>query len=361
VIAHDFMETYGGAERVTEEMAKAFPDAPVVAILGRREVARRMGVDGRFSTLLPARSRLLAHYRLLAPFYGPLADRASLPEADVLLSSSYAFSHRMRTRNGAPRVCYCHSALRFAWSMTDSYRRLWARGRLANAAFGLLAAGLRRSDRRAALRVERYLTQSPFTATQIQHFYGRSARVIGAPVDCDRFRPSGSAPGDYFLFSGRLIEPYKRIGVTVQAFRRLGWRLVVAGGGPALEELRREAPANVEFVGHVEDGTLVELMQGCRAAVFPSLDDFGLLPLEVMACGRPVLAYAGGGSLYTSLPGVTGELFPEQTVDSLEEALRSFEPERYDGARIREHALQWDSPRFRERLVREVCDVAQPA
>jgi glycosyltransferase involved in cell wall biosynthesis len=358
VIAHDFMETYGGAERVTEEMARAFPEAPVVAILGRRAVAARMGVEHRFRSLLPARTRLLERYRLLAPLYGEVADRARLPDADVMLSSSYAFAHRMRTGNDAPRVCYCHSPLRFAWSMTGSYRRLWAGGRLAGPAFELLAAGLRRSDRRAARQVARYLTQSPFTAAQIERFYGLPAAVIGAPVDCGRFRPSGTPPEDFFLFCGRLIEPYKRVGVAIEAFRRLGWRLVVAGDGPALEGLRRTAPPNVEFVGHVEDGTLVELMQRCRAAVFPSRDDFGLIPLEVMACGRPVLAHAGGGSMHTSVPGVTGELFEDQTVNSLEAALRAFEPEAYDPRRIREHALNWDSGRFRDRLVREVVEVA---
>lgn len=358
VIAHDFMETYGGAERVTEEMAKAFPDAPVVAILGRPEVAARMRVDGRFRSLLPARSRVLRHYRLLAPVYGPLVDRFRLPEADVMLSSSYAFAHRIRTRNDAPRVCYCHSPLRFAWSMSDSYRRAWAAGRVAGLAFEVVAFGLRRSDRRAAGRVARYLTQSPFTADQIQRFYNRPADVIGAPVDCDRFRPSGAPPANFFLFCGRLIEPYKRAGMVIETFRRFGARLVVAGDGPALAQLRRIAPPNVEFVGSVRDGELVELMQSCRAAVFPSRDDFGLIPIEVMACGRPVLAYAGGGSMHTSAPGVTGELFEEQTVESLEAALRQFEPEAYDPARIRQHALQWDSPRFRDRLVRAVAEVA---
>lgn len=359
VIAHDFMETYGGAERVTEEMANAFPGAPVVAILGRAAVARRMGVEDRFRSLLPARSRVLERYRLFASAYGPLADHVRLPEADVMLSSSYAFAHRFRTRNDAPRVCYCHSPLRFAWSMTEPYRERWARGVLSGVGFDLLAASLRRGDLRAAQKVDRYLTQSPFTVEQIRRFYGRHAEVVGAPVDCERFRPSAAPPEDFFLFCGRLIEPYKRVGLTLEVFRRLGLRLVVAGEGPALPQLLRDAPPNVEFVGHVEDDQLIDLMQRCTAAVFPSRDDFGLIPIEVMACGRPVLAYRGGGALYTSVPGLTGEFFEEQTVESLEAALRSFRPELYDPARIREHAMQWDSRRFRERLVGEVRAAAR--
>src|SRR5947209_9515005 len=135
VITHDFMETYGGAERVTAEMARAFPDAPVVAILGRRAVARRMGIDDRFRTLMPEHDPLLRHYRWLAPGFPLLVDHVKLPEAHVVLSSSYAFAHRLRTRGDAPRVCYCHGPVRFAWSMTDSYQRKWAPGQIRGEAF----------------------------------------------------------------------------------------------------------------------------------------------------------------------------------------------------------------------------------
>lgn len=353
VITHDFMETYGGAERVTQEMALAFPEAPVVAMLGRPAVAERMGVASRFQSVLPARPRLLRRYRVLAPAFPVIADRVRLPEADVVLSSSYAYAHRFRTPGGAPRVCYCHSPLRFAWSMTEGYRDEWAGEGAAGRAFELFAAAMRHSDRRSAQGVREYLTQSPFTAEQIERFYGRDARVIGAPVDCDLFRPDGD-PGDYFLLCGRLIEPYKKVTVAIEAFRRLGRRLVIAGDGPALESLRAAAPPNVEFTGHLGDDDLVPLMQRCLAAIFPSRDDFGLIPVEVMACGRPVIAYGAGGALHTVAPGRTGELFGEQTPDALERAVAEFDPSAYDPGAVRAHAEQWDKHRFRERLVEAV-------
>lgn len=361
MIVHDFMETYGGAERVTAEMARAFPQAPVVAILGRREVAARMGVEDRYQSLLPERESLLRHYRALTPLLGAFADRRRLPAADVVLSSSYAFAHRLRSANDAPRVCYCHSPLRFAWSMTERYREQRAGNPLTRGAFDLLAAALRRSDRRSAQPIREYLTQSPFTAGQIERFYGREATVIGAPVDCELFHPVDEPPDDYYLFCGRLIEPYKQVGIAIEAFRRIGARLVVAGDGPDRERLAASAPPNVEFLGHVADDRLVPLMQHCRALVFPSRDDFGLIPVEAMACGRPVIAYAGGGSLYTSVPGLTGELFDEQSADSIEAAVRAFEPGAYDPERIRAHATQWDSSRFRERLVERVAAAAGTA
>lgn len=348
------METYGGAERVTAEMARAFPRAEVVAILGRREVAARMGVEERFRSILPARPSLLRHYRLLTPVLGALVDARRLPAVDVVLSSSYAFAHRLRAANDAPRVCYCHSPLRFAWSMTESYRQQRARDPLSGRAFDLLAAAMRASDRRSAQPIHEYLTQSPFTAEQIERFYGRGATVIGAPVDCDLFHPSDLPPDDFYLFCGRLIEPYKQVGIVLEAFRRLGDRLVVAGSGPDLERLASAAPPNVEFLGHLDDRELVPLMQRCKALIFPSRDDFGLIPVEVMACGRPVIAYAGGGSLYTSVPGTTGELFEEQTAEAVEAVVRAFDPAGYDPQRIRAHALQWDSAEFRARLVSAV-------
>jgi len=357
VIAHDFMETYGGAERVTAEMARAFPEAPVFGILGRCDVAARMGIAERFHSILPARPVLLRNYRLLTPVLGMLANAWRLPEADVVLSSSYAFAHRLRSANDAPRVCYCHSPLRFAWSMTEDYRDRRAHGRLSERGFDLLASAMRRSDFRSAQPIRRYLTQSPFTADQIARFYGRDADVIGAPVDCELFRPGEGAVGDYYLFCGRLIEPYKQVGIAIEAFRRLGVRLVVAGTGPDFERLAANAPPNVEFLGHVDDDRLVPLMQSCKALVFPSRDDFGLIPVEAMACGRPVIAYAGGGALYTSVPGVTGELFDEQTTDAVEQAVRGFDPDAYDPERIRAHALQWDSAEFRARLVRIVDEI----
>lgn len=358
VIAHDFMETYGGAERVTQEMALAFPDAPVVSILGRRSVAERMGVADRFRSLLPPRERLLRDYRLLAPLFPVLTEAVRLEDADVLLTSSYAFVHGFRTVNEAPQVCYCHSPLRFAWSMTGSYRRTWAPNMVSSGAFNLLTALMRQTDLRSSRRVTRYLTQSGYVAEQIERIYGRKAEIIGVPIDTELFRPNEGRHDDYYLLCGRLIEPYKRASIVVEAFRHLPHRLVVAGDGPALPQLRAAAPPNVEFVGHLHDGDLVEAMQHCAAGIFPSQDDFGLVPLEVMACGRPVLAYAGGGAAQTVVSGVSGDLFAHQTPEGIIEAIKGFDPGRYDPAALRAHASRWSRQRFRKGLVEAVRSAA---
>jgi glycosyltransferase involved in cell wall biosynthesis len=348
VFAHDFAESFGGAERIAAEIASLFPDAPFYAILGRRSVARRMGVEDRFHTLLPERERLVRNFRWLAPAYPALVRSRRLPDADVLVTSSFAFAHGLRTRNNAPQLCYLFSPLRFAWSMVDAYAKRMPGGRLAAAPFSVFAALMRAQDRRSARRVTRYVAESHHVAKQVERFYGRDAEVILPPVDCERFNPGGGPHDGYFVFCGRLVEPYKRPSLVVEAFRSLpGLRLLIAGDGPAMPQLRRDAPANVEFLGHLDDDDLVPLMQRCAAVIFPSRDDFGLVPVEVMACGRPVLAYAAGGALETVVAGETGEFFADQTVEAVREAVRRFDPDAYDPAAIRAHAELWDRHRFR--------------
>jgi glycosyltransferase involved in cell wall biosynthesis len=206
---------------------------------------------------------------------------------------------------------------------------------------------MRAGDLAASGRVGVYLTQSAFVADQVREFYGREAAIVGAPVDCGRFTPSARPAEDYFLICARLVEPYKRISLAIDAFARLPHRrLVIAGDGPELGRLRARAGANVEFRGHVRDAELVDLMQHCRATIFPSQDDFGLVPVEVMACGRPVLAYGGGGALHTVRAGVTGEHFADLRPDALAWLVDGFQPDRYDPAAIREHALRWERAAF---------------
>lgn len=361
VIAHDFAELYGGAERLIQEVATEFPRAPFYAILGRPEVAERMGVAERFHTLYPSPGVLLRHYRLAAPLYPSLVRHRRLPAADVLVTSSYAYIHGVRTANDAPQLCYCHSALRHAWSQSGAYSEELPGGVLTQRAFPAFAAMMRRADRRAARRVTRYVTQSPFTAEQLARFYGVEAQVVPPPIDTDLFHPGGEL-GDSFLFAGRLVEAYKKPSLVVKAFNELpDLKLRIAGTGPARAALEEIAGPNVTFLGHLDNEQLVAEMQSCLALVFPSIDDFGLVPVEVAACGRPTLAFAGGGALHTVAEGLSGTFFEEQSVDAIVSALRAFDPAAYDPARIREHAMAWDRHKFRAAMRSQVMDLAAGA
>ena len=359
-MVHDFLDGFAGSERILATIAGIYPEAPVWATMGYRDVARRMGVDDRFHTVLPHSDRMLEHFRLLTPLYPLIVRSRRLPAADVLLTSSYAFANGYRTVNDAPQLCYCYCPIRFAWSMTEAYGEELPGGGASAALLRLLAAAIRRMDRKRASEVTRFVAESDYVAEQIRDFYGRGSTVIRPPVDTDLFRPSpAGGHDDYYLFCGRLVEPYKRPTITVEAFRTLGKRLIVVGDGPALADLRRRAPANVEFTGHLDDDRLVPLMQRCAALVFPSKDDFGLLPVEVMACGRPVIAYGAGGALETVLPGATGEHFREQTAGAIAEAVATFDPDAYDPLAIRQHAETFGAPRFREAIRAEVLATAR--
>jgi glycosyltransferase involved in cell wall biosynthesis len=359
VIAHDFTEAYGGAERVVALVARRYPQAPVWSILGRPEVAERMGLSERINNLLPDWEPLLRHYRGLTPLYPAILRVRRLPEADVLLTFSYAFAHRFRTVNHAPQVCYCFSPLRFAWTMTEAYGGELRGGPLAAWALKALAALMRAADRRASRGVTRYVAESRYVAAQIERFYGREAEIVHPPVDTERFHPGLPGHDGYYLFCGRLVEAYKRPSLAVRAFAGLSHRLLVAGDGPALDDLRAIASPNVEFVGELGDSELVPLMQRCAAVVFPSRDDFGMIPVEVMACGRPVLAYGAGGALETVVPGATGELFAEQTVEAVRGAVLAFDPDAYDPAAIRSHAEGWGAERFRDAIARILSETVE--
>jgi glycosyltransferase involved in cell wall biosynthesis len=356
-IAHDNLYWYGGGERIIATLARELPDSPFWAIVGKRAVAERMGVADRLHFLLPENRFTLANYRRLAPLYPPLLRARKLPPCDVLVTSSFAFAHHFRTRNDAPQLCFCYSPLRFAWSMTEDYGAEFGVGRrLAEAAAG----AFRRVDRKAARRVDRYIAESRYVADQLERFYGRSCDVIYPPVDCERFHPKPDPGHDgYFLYCARLVEAYKKPSLVVDAFRELpDHRLIIAGEGPERESLEARATGNVEFVGQVGDDRLIPLMQRCAALVFPSRDDFGLVPVETMACGRPVLAFAGGGALETVAPGTTGEFFDEQSASAIRDAVLGFNPDAYDPAAVRAHAERWRAERFVDEMKEAIVATA---
>lgn len=356
LIGHDFATVFGGAERIAANVARLFPEADFHAVYGTEEVARRMGVENRFHSIVGLPGPLASRFRLLAPFYPGLIDRHRLPATDLLFTSSFAYAQGLRTENDAPHLCWSVSPIRFAWSMYESYAEEWAPTRLRRFAFDRVVERTRRWDREAAGRVDRYLAMSSHIARQVEQYYGREAEVLWPPVETDNFTPSGSEPGDYFLFFGRLIEPYKQPTIVVEAFDRLpGEKLRIAGDGPERDRLEWIAPSNVEFLGRLDDDELIPQIQGCKGVIFPSQDDFGLVPVEAMACGRPVIAYAGGGALDTVLDGVTGVLFEEQSIDCLVAALSEFDPGDYDPDRIREHAERWSPGVFERRLREEIA------
>jgi glycosyltransferase involved in cell wall biosynthesis len=211
-----------------------------------------------------------------------------------------------------------------------------------------LIAALRRWDYAAAQRVNHFIAISTEIQARIKSYYGRDSTIIFPPVNTERFQPSPVVE-DYFLVVSRVI-PYKRIDLAVQAATRLGVSLRVGGKGRDLDRLREMAGPTVEFLGYVADDQLPDLMARCKAFIFPGLEDFGITPVQAQAAGRPVIAYAGGGALDTVIPGKTGVLFNEMTVESLMTAMQTFDSTAYDPVALRAHATRFDTQVFKHQI-----------
>jgi glycosyltransferase involved in cell wall biosynthesis len=353
-IVHDYLNQYGGAERVLDELHDLWPEAPVhVAIHDPAKMpARYRSWDIRASALnrLPFANR--KHQALL--FLLPQAfESFDLDDYDLVVSSSSGFAHGVLTNPATLHVCYCHSPPRFLWDYHSYARREGLRG----AARLLVESSLPRLrvwDRVAAERADAWISTSRLVRARISRFYGKQSAVIPPPVRVSNFTV-GVEPGSYFLMLMRLVG-WKRPEIVVEACTRLGLPLVVAGDGRDEAQLRRIAGPSVRFVGRVDDSQIPQLYRDCKALILPSEEDFGITPLEAMAAGRPVIAYGGGGVLDTVVPGRTGLFFEEHSADGLAEVLTRFDARDFDPSLIRTHAEQFDSAIFAERMRRFTDD-----
>ncbi|MBC3761712.1 glycosyltransferase [Quadrisphaera oryzae] len=318
-VVHDFAYVHAGAERVTQVLAnRVVPGAPLLAIGGRSSVLDGMGIDGGWRTVVPADRMAESTYRSLAPLYPALLRRRRPLEGDAICSS-YAFAHLVPVRGR--RVVYCHTPLRQVWSGYDSYSA--HASRVQRTLLEAVARRLRASDLAGARSAAAYIASSRAVADRIHRYYGRTAPVISPPIDTAVFHPGTGVDTEhpYYLWVGRIVEPYKRLEMTIEAFRGSPHRLVVAGEGRDRARLEASAPANVEFRGWQRDHELAALYRGAQAVIFPSEDDFGLVPVESMACGTPSVALAAGGAAETVAEGETGTFFTEQRPEHLRRAL----------------------------------------
>ncbi len=361
-LVHDWLVTLGGADRVLLALHDLYPNAPISVALydpGRLPAAyRSLPIRTSWLQRIPGAAR---RHRMLVPLMPGVFERFRFDGYDVIISSSHACAKGVRVPQGAVHICYCHTPMRYAWDLQAEYLRAFAPAW--RPMIRVLLARLQRWDRTVARRVDHFIANSRFVAERIRRYYGREAEVIYPPVDAEYFTPGGlgqSGPlGEgkgYFLVASRLV-PYKRVDLAVQACTQLGMPLVVAGDGPEFARLRAMAGPAVRFVGEVDDEALRGYYRGCTALLFPGIEDFGLVPVEAQACGRPVIAFAAGGALESVVAGRSGTFFSAQTTESLVGALRVFDPDAYHRAEIRQHAERFSVARFQ----REVSDFADRA
>lgn len=345
-LVHDHLAQDGGAERVLQVFQQMWPDAPTFVLLHNPAQASPafLGKDIRTSFI----QRLpwgVKKYQWYFPLMPSAIESFDLSEFDVIVSSSASFAKGVITRPEALHICYCHSPTRYLWSDTHSYVQELAAPRLIKWLLPSVLSFIRLWDKVAADRVDFFIANSELVKRRIRKYYKTDSRVIYPPVNVEEFT-LGQGSGNYFLAGGRLV-PYKRFDLLVQAFNQLGRKLIIYGDGPQLDELKRLAKPNIEFVGRVSEERKKDLLSHCVAFLNPQEEDFGITMVEAQASGRPVIAYKSGGATEIVKAGVTGEFFDQQTWEDIADAVLHFDPTRYTPEVIRTHAEQFDVQRFK--------------
>lgn len=351
-IAHEWLTTLGGSERVVEALLELYPDAPVyTTFLASRNLPESMkawDVRTSFVQKLPFLQKISQKY---IPLFPMAFESFDLSGYDLVISSSSACAKGVLTGSHTTHICYCHTPLRYAWEPYLDRRFDYNNPVLRAGVQGLLHY-LRMWDRLAADRVDHFVANSRNVAAKIAKYYRREAAVINPPVSVERF-PVVEAPRSYFLVLSRLVA-YKRVELAVEAFTRLGLPLKVAGDGPLREDLQRIAGPNVEFLGYPADDEIPRLMAGALALIFPGEEDFGIVPVEAMAAGRPVIGLGRGGLLETVVEGKTGIFFPEPAAASLVDAVGRFSVSDFDASKISKHAAKFSRERFQREIKKFV-------
>ncbi|OGL65804.1 hypothetical protein A3B21_01060 [Candidatus Uhrbacteria bacterium RIFCSPLOWO2_01_FULL_47_24] len=347
-LVHDYLIQDGGAERVLRAFAEIWPEAPIFVLFHDKKRWPEFRGRSINTSVLQDMPGVLKYYRWTLPLMPAATEHHDLGEFDVVLSSASAFAKGIVTRPDALHICYCHTPTRYLWTDTHSYIKDLRTNRFIKFMLPFFLTSLRMWDRTSALRVDKFIANSQTVAKRIKKYYEREADIMYPAVDCSKFYISPTV-GNYYLAGGRLVA-YKRFDLAIEVFNRLKLPLVIFGTGPYEDRLRKMAKSNVKFLGHISDDEKSKLLSQCIAFIHPQLEDLGLLPLEVMASGRPVVAYGRGGALETVVEGKTGTFFHEQSWEALLDAMLNFKPEQFNAQEIRAWAEQFDLQPFKKRI-----------
>ncbi len=347
---HDFLLDVRGAERVFLELCRLWPDADLyTAVYDERGTERRFAGRRIHTSFVQRLHPSAATFRALLPLYPSAIESFNLSDYDLVVSSSSAWAHAVLCDEGTVHVSYCHNPFRYAWNDRD-HTLARRRNPVTRAALREVFRRWRQWDWIAAQRVDRYLANSHMTQDRIRAYFGREAHVVHPPIDTRRFSPGPVA--DHYAVISELM-PHKGIDVAIAAFDRLRLPLIVVGDGPEGRRLRRSAGPTVRFTGRLSDAGVAQVLQGARALVQTSVEEFGIAAVECQAAGRPVIARHGGGALETIEEGVTGCLWSGGPED-LATAVLGFDDAAIDPSACLRKAAQFDLATFRRRMLAQV-------
>jgi glycosyltransferase involved in cell wall biosynthesis len=357
-IIHEWLSTYGGSERVTEEFLRLYPDADLFTIVDFFPEHLRRFLDGRKITCSFIQGMPFArkHFRWYLPLMPLAVEQFDVSDYGLIVSNAHAVAKGVLSRPHQLHVSYVQSPMRYAWDLENHYLKS------AGMSHGIKAIGarslmhyMRMWDTRTANGVDQFIANSSFIARRIRKTYGRDSTVVHPPVDVDRFELREDKD-DYYITVSRLVS-YKRIDILVDAFTAMPERrLVVIGDGPEMSRIKARAGRNVEIIGHQPFAVMKDLLAGARGFMFAAEEDFGIAPVEAQACGTPVIAYGRGGIRDTVVPGETGIFFDQQTPEAVIGAVDEFERvDRFEPRRVRLNAERFSTVRFRREFERVVA------
>ncbi len=348
-LVHDYLNQYGGAERVLEAFCQIFPKAPIYTLLYDEKrtgsAFKKYQIKTSFLQKFPL---VKSHHRPFLMFMPLAIEQFDLSQYDLVLSDSASYAKGVITSPKAIHICYCHTPIRYAWDDSHRYIEEFGYPGPIKKVIPFFMNYIRLWDEQAAGRVDKFIANSYFVKQRIKKYYHQDSKVIHPPVKTNLFYLADKIE-NYFLIVGRFL-PYKRFDLAIDAFNELGFPLKIIGDGPDRKRLEKKSKKNIEFIGLVSDERLKEYYAHCQAFIFPQEEDFGITAVEAMASGRPVIAYQAGGALETITPGITGLFFKDQTKESLVKVLQEFNSDNFDPKIIREKAMEFDQEKFKKRI-----------
>lgn len=350
---HEYLNQFGGAERMLQVLCALYPEAPIYTLIYDYNATGGVFDDKVIHTSFLQKMPLAKKHHRAFPLLMPLAmEQFDFSEYDTVISVSASFAKGVLTKPGTRHICYCLTPPRFLWDDSQKFVEEFGYSRLFKKFLPPFITYLRMWDQEASKRVDDFWAISDFIRERIGKYYRRPASVIYPPVNVSKFRVSENE-GEYFFMAGRLVS-YKRFDLAIRVFNRLGLPLKIVGVGPESGKLKKIAGRNIEFLGLVSDERLAELYACSKALVFPQEEDFGIVPLESMASGKPVIAYGAGGALETVVEGKTGIFFDQLTEKSLVDAIERFKKMSFDPKDCRTQAEKFDIEVFKNNILENI-------
>lgn len=348
---HDYLVQYGGAERVLECLCELYPYAPIYTIVHNEEAMHGVFEGKRiYTSYLQNFPFARKRHRIFPLLMPPAIEQFDFSKYDVVVSDSSSYAKGIITGPNTLHICYMHTPMRYAWDDCQKYTRDFYFPRIVKRLVPFAMNYIRLWDKISADRVDVFIANSKFVARRIKKYYQKDAAIINPPVDTQKFNLSEkNQTKDYFLMVGRLIT-YKRHDIAIKAFNKLGLKLKIIGRGPELDRLKRIAKSNIEFLNRVDDEGLKKYYSGCKAFVFPQEEDFGIVAIEALASGKPLIAFRGGDIPEHMEEGKMGLFFEKQTAEAIEAAVKKFEKMSFDPEYIRSKVLKFDRETFKEKM-----------